>query len=307
MGIIDKAVDWAQKIADNNSHGYDQNQRWGPDYDCSSFVIEAYEQAGVPVKTKGATYTGNMRQVFLQCGFTDVTGECNLATGSGMKKGDILLNTIHHTVIVKDTNTRRVISASSNEKGTATGGKTGDQTGKEIFERAYYNYPWDYVLRYKEKKQWLETGDQGEEVLQMQKNLIYIGFSCGVSGADGVFGKDTEKAVKEAQKTFGLSVDGQYGTMTKEKTEAAVKEKKDKEPKKAELSQITLPYVQKGTKGVGASVLQCILGTEINGTFGTEDVEALKVFQKNTRQSQDGVCGENSWRAVCEHLLANTK
>ena len=59
--------------AADNSHGYDQANRWGPDYDCSSAVISAWELAGVPVKTNGAAYTGNMRGVFLRCGFEDVT------------------------------------------------------------------------------------------------------------------------------------------------------------------------------------------------------------------------------------------
>ena len=46
-------------------HGYDQDDRWGlyGDYDCSSAVITAWESAGVPVKTHGATYTGNMYKI----------------------------------------------------------------------------------------------------------------------------------------------------------------------------------------------------------------------------------------------------
>ena len=89
---IEAAVNWAIQIANDNSHGYDQTNRWGPDYDCSSLLIQAWENAGVPVKSNGATYTGNMREIFLNCGFTDVTGQINLATGSGVQRGDILLN-----------------------------------------------------------------------------------------------------------------------------------------------------------------------------------------------------------------------
>lgn len=40
------------------------------------------------------------------------------------------------------------VEASINEKGTATGGKPGDQTGKEFLIRSYRNYPWTNVLRY---------------------------------------------------------------------------------------------------------------------------------------------------------------
>ena len=58
MTKIEKAVTWALAIANDNTHGYDQQYRWGPDYDCSSLIISAWQQAGVPVKTKGAAYTG---------------------------------------------------------------------------------------------------------------------------------------------------------------------------------------------------------------------------------------------------------
>ena len=54
--VIESAVNWAVKIANDNSHGYDQNNRWGPNYDCSSLVISAFEQAGCKVKSGGASF-----------------------------------------------------------------------------------------------------------------------------------------------------------------------------------------------------------------------------------------------------------
>ena len=56
MGVTEKAVNWAVAIAADQSHGYSQVDRWGPDYDCSSFVISAFEQAGVAVREAGASY-----------------------------------------------------------------------------------------------------------------------------------------------------------------------------------------------------------------------------------------------------------
>ena len=50
MGVIDNAVQWATDIANDDSHWYSQDVRWGPHYDCSSFVITAYQMTGVPVK-----------------------------------------------------------------------------------------------------------------------------------------------------------------------------------------------------------------------------------------------------------------
>ena len=90
MGVIDNAVQWATDIANDDSHWYSQDVRWGPHYDCSSFVITAYQNAGVPVKDNGATYTGDMYNVFISCGFKDVTSSCNLSNGAGMLKGDVL-------------------------------------------------------------------------------------------------------------------------------------------------------------------------------------------------------------------------
>ena len=101
MGVIDNAVQWATDIANDDSHWYSQDVRWGPHYDCSSFVITAYQNAGVPVKDNGATYTGDMYNVFISCGFKDVTSSCNLSNGAGMLKGDVLLNKADHTALVQ--------------------------------------------------------------------------------------------------------------------------------------------------------------------------------------------------------------
>lgn len=56
--VIDRAIQWAVNIANDDSHGYDQTSRRGPDYDCASLAIAAFKNAGVDVG--GATYTGNM-------------------------------------------------------------------------------------------------------------------------------------------------------------------------------------------------------------------------------------------------------
>lgn len=142
---IESAVEWAIGIANDNSHGYDQGNRWGPDYDCSSLLITAYQQAGIKVKDAGATYTGNMYAAFKSCGFEDVTGLVNLSSGSGVQRGDILLNVASHTAM--SIGNGQVVQASQNENGGATGGATGDQTGQEIWCTNYYNFPWNYVLR----------------------------------------------------------------------------------------------------------------------------------------------------------------
>lgn len=146
MGVIERAVAWAKAIAYDDAHGYDQGSRWGPDYDCSSLVISAYKQAGVPLN---CTYTGNMKQDMLAHGFRDVTSQVNLNTGAGLQAGDVLLNEKNHTALYIGNG--QLVNAGGNENGKVTGGQTGDQTGREIRVMGYYNFPWDCVLRYQEK------------------------------------------------------------------------------------------------------------------------------------------------------------
>lgn len=151
MKKIEKAVQIAVSIANDDSHGYDQAHRWGDDYDCSSLVITACEQAGIKVVEAGASYTGNMLSSFKKCGFKDVTKQISLKTGKGLQRCDVLLNVKKHTAFYIGDG--QIVHASLNEKGTITGGKPGDQTGKEICTRSYYNRPWDYVLRFEEKEE----------------------------------------------------------------------------------------------------------------------------------------------------------
>ena len=163
--IIEKATRWMEDLANDNSHGYDQAYRWGErgDFDCSSAIITAWETAaGVPVKSKGkATYTGNMYNAFINNGFIDVTNSVNRATGAGLQRGDVLLNIVHHVAMYCGNG--KEVEASINERGGATGGQPGDQTGREILIRAYRNYPWDKILRFKNASSAVEVKEPSKE------------------------------------------------------------------------------------------------------------------------------------------------
>lgn len=225
---IDKAITWMEETAKDDRHGYCQDHRWGEDgdYDCSSAVYTAWQSAGVPVKTYslkkyGEAYTGVMLRAFTANGFTDVTAKVNRSTGAGLVRGDVLLNAALHTAMYCGNGME--VEASINEKGTAHGGKPGDQTGKEFLIRSYRNYPWTNVLRYTgngvtiAEKNYLEMGDSGAAVKTMQTMLIECGYSCGEYGADGEFGTGTDIAVRRFQMKNGLTIDGQYGPASKTK------------------------------------------------------------------------------------------
>ena len=140
---IEKAVRWAIGIANDNSHGYDQEHRTGPDYDCSSLITIALQKAGLGI---GVGTTSTMLSQLLGAGFKNVTSKVNISNGSGMKRGDVLLKPGSHTAMyIGD---RKMVHARINEFGGVTGGKTGDQTGNEIAVTSYRNHPWTYVLRF---------------------------------------------------------------------------------------------------------------------------------------------------------------
>lgn len=136
MANIIMAVNEAMRIADDDTHGYDQARRNGPNYDCSSSVSTCLNRAGFDISPN--SWTGNMYAQLKKCGFTEIKK-------GPWKAGDIHLNPGKH--VVMSVNETQVFTASKNEKGTAVGGKTGDQTGKEIYIRDYYG-TWKYHLRY---------------------------------------------------------------------------------------------------------------------------------------------------------------
>lgn len=60
--------------------------------------------------------------------------------------------------------------------------------------------------------EWLQNGSRGEAVAELQRKLTANGFNTG--SADGVFGPNTEAAVRRYQEQHGLQVDGIAGPET---------------------------------------------------------------------------------------------
>lgn len=228
MTKTEKATQQMEAWAKDNSHGYDQAYRWGQrgDYDCSAAVIQAWENAGVPVKSAGATFTGNIKSVFLQNGFSNVTNKVNLASGAGLKRGDVLLNERNHVAMFCGDG--KEVEASINEFGGVTGGQPGDQTGTEFLIRPYRNYPWDCVLRYDADNttredvymfefEKIQYGDTGNTVRLAQ--ILLRGYRIkGEDGKelviDGSFGGNVRYATKAFQKAKKLPVTGVWDKAT---------------------------------------------------------------------------------------------
>ena len=59
--------------------------------------------------------------------------------------------------------------------------------------------------------QLIKNGSRGPEVTELQNKLAQLGFE---NDADGIFGPQTEKIVRELQSLFGYTVDGIVGAGT---------------------------------------------------------------------------------------------
>ena len=136
-------------LCTHNAHGYTQDMQGrqgtdvetidiygvpykirGGDRDCSSAVISAYEAAGI--SCGGATYTGNMRKCMVGTG-NFVWRSMNFTA----QMGDTYLNEKSHTAMCLSAEPDVLMEFSINEKGTALGGKTGDQKQSGEYDETY--------------------------------------------------------------------------------------------------------------------------------------------------------------------------
>lgn len=137
------ALAWAVDIANDDRHGYSQSTRWGnPNYDCSSLVISAYENAGIPVHSKyGATYTGNMKKAFV------ATGLFEWIPINEVKKvypGDVFLASDHTEMYYGKGSEGELLNVGAH---TNRDGRDGDSSGTEINIKTSGHH-WDGVLHY---------------------------------------------------------------------------------------------------------------------------------------------------------------
>ena len=146
---IGRFVSIVWEMAEDDTYGYSQKPpsgRWGPDFDCGSFIYKAASEAGYDVgwgKDK-VRFTGSLAKDFKDAGF-QILPFANVGLGD-LEIGDILLNlALHAEVYVGE---GQSVGAMGSETGGFTG-EAGDQTGHEIERHPVYEYErgWDYVVR----------------------------------------------------------------------------------------------------------------------------------------------------------------
>ncbi|GII78591.1 hypothetical protein Sru01_35730 [Sphaerisporangium rufum] len=136
----------------------------------------------------------------------------------------------------------------------------------------------------------LQFGDQGAAVRRLQSALGRIGETSIV--ADGLFGRETERALRAFQQANGLVADGRYGSATR----------------KALPIGENLPLLRDGAKGDMVERLQTVLtdyapnrweitAGDADGVFGPATSRAVEAFQEWHGLLVDGVVGPNTWAA----------
>ncbi len=178
---VESAVQWAIAAANDDSHGYTLNPaaRWGPDYDCGTFIVSAFMNGG-GFSFSGFVGTKSMLQSFTNAGFTWIPASqlgitLNNVAPDSLQRGDILLDMDRHTELYVGNG---MTAAAHSDRGHP---ETGDQTGTEVSVAPYYNgvsgISWDGVLRY------TGTGSSGTSAASNGSNSSANGSISGSSGS----------------------------------------------------------------------------------------------------------------------------
>ena len=139
---------------------------------------------------------------------------------------------------------------------------------------------------------WLKVGSTGEAVRKMQQGLINTGYP--ISSADGIFGRQTEAAVKMFQQDNGITPDGIAGQITLDKL---YQSNPFHEEGYTPIDSATDSRLLVGSKGEAVAQLQrrlIELGYEVSavdGDFGGSTALAVKNFQQINGLDADGIAG----------------
>ena len=165
----------------------------------------------------------------------------------------------------------------------------------------------------------LRLGSVGEgvRVIQLQLNRIAQNYPLipNIARADGVFGQDTENAVKTFQQIFNITPDGVVGKATWYRIKRvyfAVKRISELFSEGITVTQAQRQFpssLEIGDEGVPVRTLQFYLRILSNfiptmpfvaddGVFGQSTRDAVIAFQTYAGLSPDGVVGRTTWNAL---------
>lgn len=155
----------------------------------------------------------------------------------------------------------------------------------------------------------LKRGMRGENVKKLQKELIKYGFRLDRFGADGIFGPETQAALKALQREIGVAETGIMDEATKAALQTDEALRKLREHAKKGISI--------GARGEDIKKLQKNLNKYlgesdqliVDGIFGPKTEAAIKKLQKELGIAQTGVFDQTTRNAIKTKkiLLMNVK
>jgi len=136
----------------------------------------------------------------------------------------------------------------------------------------------------------IKEDSSGEKVVDIQRRLRLLGYSLGKSDIDGIFGSETENAVRRFQQDRGILVTGTVCQETwQQLVDAGYK-----------IGDRMLYLKHPPFRGDDVKILQFWLKTlgfypyNENGIFCERTQEALMEFQKNMNIPVDGIVGQDT-------------
>lgn len=165
----------------------------------------------------------------------------------------------------------------------------------------------------------LRLGAASDDVrtVQIRLNRISANFPSipKIVVADGIFGTDTEAAVRRFQEIFGLTPDGIVGNATWytiQNVYIGVKRLTDLNSEGITLDEVTDQYpgvLQQGDSGNAVLNLQYFISyvsqfydtippVTIDGQFGASTASAVRDVQRTFGLPEDGIVGEVTWEAL---------
>lgn len=131
-------------------------------------------------------------------------------------------------------------------------------------------------------------GDSGDRILEYQKRLQQLGYLT--TEPDGVYGKDTQMAVRRFQMQNQLVEDGYLGPTTREKLMSD----------DAVGNALSLSMQGSDVLNVQARLhaLNYMRAQDVNGYFTSLTEQAVRLFQKNNNLQIDGKVGRNTMRVL---------
>lgn len=287
-GMAAKIAQCAKAAVANRHIGYDQYERntlyneaaqfaWDVskvtkdvECDCSALVRVCCAFAGITDLPEGFR-TGNMPKNLLKTGaFTELTGTRYTDTYTYLRAGDILVTaTSGHTVVVGNDGPKAEAQAPAAEG--------------------------------------LSRSDYGSAVEAMQKLLLKWDAAClPKCGADGDFGKETEKALMAFQKAAGLPVTGVYDEATRAALTGAKPVQEQERPEGAEgasAAQQDAPETHDPAKAEGVGRIVLVTGGTVNvrnapGTSGTRILSTVKRGDRLPYRGESRDISGTTWHLI---------